>query len=287
METRLIFAIISIFTAGLYNFSIKVLAEKWYNTSFVIFISYIIGTIITGIMFLLQNQPVESWGTIILFSIANIFFFFISILSRTQALRYVDSVIFFPLYKTLSPILVTVVSITFFHEVLEFKEWLGIVIGICVPLLLISSHENKRQKNLKGGIIFIIITSVLIVIASSFWKELMVQNLNIYPYLFLTSFFWIIFSGLNYLIFHRKEKITKSGNIKNIIQLWVVIGLLSLSSFYAFQRALEGNYAVVFTINSFSILIPIILSIFIYKDHFNFQKGLVIVLSIVSVILFL
>jgi multidrug transporter EmrE-like cation transporter len=59
------------------------------------------------------------------------------------------------------------------------------------------------------------------------------------------------------------------------------------TSFYCFTRALEGNLAVVFTINSFAILIPIILSIIFYKDHFNFKKAFVIALSIVSIILFI
>jgi uncharacterized membrane protein len=66
-----------------------------------------------------------------------------------------------------------------------------------------------------------------------------------------------------------------------------LIGIFHFLAFMTFQKALTGNLAVVFTINSFSILIPIILSIIFYKDHFNKKKAFVIALSIVSIILFI
>jgi uncharacterized membrane protein len=52
-------------------------------------------------------------------------------------------------------------------------------------------------------------------------------------------------------------------------------------------HAVTWNFAVAFTINSFSILIPIILSIIFYWEHFNLKKWMVIVLSIVSILLFI
>jgi multidrug transporter EmrE-like cation transporter len=65
------------------------------------------------------------------------------------SLRNIDTVIFFPLYKTFSPILVTIISFFFFQEMLTMKEFFGILLGIAVPLMLITSHEEKRQTNLK------------------------------------------------------------------------------------------------------------------------------------------
>ena len=117
------------------------------------------------------------------------------------------------------------------------------------------------------------------------WKELMVKSLNISLYLFIGSVFGLIFSIISYKFItnKRKKKYNKIGLLKVSLVSW----FLHLASFVSFNLALAWNFAVVFTVSSFSILIPIILSIIFYKDHFNLKKWLVIVLSIISIILFI
>jgi uncharacterized membrane protein len=51
--------------------------------------------------------------------------------------------------------------------------------------------------------------------------------------------------------------------------------------------ALEGNMAVVYTINSFSILITVLLSVFFFKEHFNFKKALAVIASVLAGVFFI
>ncbi|QFR38803.1 EamA family transporter [Candidatus Gracilibacteria bacterium 28_42_T64] len=170
-------------------------------------------------------------------------------------------------------------SLYFFKETLVFKEIIGILIGISVPLLLITSSENKRQKNLYGGIVLVLITAILTAISSGISKEIMLQEYNVAIYLFIASIFGLVFSIFSYYYLNHRNK---KYNHKGIGKFSIISGILYTASFITFTLALKGNLAVVFTIGSFSILIPIILSIIFYKDHFNMKKGLVIALSIIS-----
>ena len=287
METWLIWAIVVIFVSGLHNFTLKIAAERNYDVSVINFYSYLIGVVFLW-LYLIYNFSDIDFSSIYITSILalwNSLFFFLSLFSRVEAMKNVDTVIFFPLYKTFWPILVTIISLMFFKEVLEFKEIIWIAIWIMVPILLITSSEKKRQKNLSLGLTFIIITSILTALSGSMWKEMMLENLNIWLYLFIGSVFGLIFSMISYKFFTNKKK--KKYNKQWLLKLSIISWLLHLVSFISFSLALEWNFAVVFTISSFSILIPIILSIIFYKDHFNTKKWLIIALSIISIILFI
>jgi multidrug transporter EmrE-like cation transporter len=121
-------------------------------------------------------------------------------------------------------------------------------------------------------------------------KQVSVLGLDIWLLVFISSLSWSIISAISYKSFknqHKKKGIDKKYSTKDIYKFSLILWFFNVISFYSFARALEGNLAIAFTINSFSILIPIILSIIFYKDHFDIKKGFVILLSIISIILFI
>lgn len=286
METWLIYAICSIFAAWLYNFTHKVAAEKNYDISLMNIYSYVITIVVTGIYLIFNNNVlvIDSLIMLLIFSFFNWLFFFISIFTRIDSMKNIDTVIFFPLYKTFWPIIVTLISLLYFWETLTITEIVWIIVGITVPLLLLTKTENKIQKHLFKWVILIIITAILTAITSAISKEIMIREYSVTLFMFFVSFFWLLFSQITYISQKKKKKIY---NDDWIIKFSIISGILYLISFFLFISALKWNLAVVFTINSFSILIPIILSIFVYKEHFSFKKWLVILLSIVSVVLFI
>lgn len=290
METWLIFAILSALTAWIYNFSIKIAAERNYNSSLLSVYSYASFTILSlGYVFvdwLINWFFVDGLFLLILLASWNAFFFFLSILSRVDALRNIHTVIFYPIYKTFWPIIVTLMSLFFFKETLNLKEVIWIVLGILVPLLLITKVEGKIQKNLKRGVLLTIVTSILSAVATWFLKEWINDWFNPIFMMLVTSVCWFIFSSFSYQL--TKEK-TKSKNFKKewIIKFGFLNWFLLFLSTLTYLFAIYGNLAIVFTINSFSILVPIILSIIFYKEHFNLKKAIVLILSIISIFLFI
>jgi len=285
----MVYTLLSAVFAGIYNFMLKVVAERGYNNYLFTFWDYLFATITTGIAlvyYLTQYTiSIDIFYMTSLFATITTIFFILSVFTRVESMRNIDTVIFYPLYKTFGPIMVTGVSILFFHETLSLNEIWWIVLWICVPLLLLTKAENKIQKNLLLWVWLIIATAILSTISTIGTKWIMFYGLNVVLFLFVRSFIWVIFSGISYKIHKYKRNETYNNIWMLSFCFWA--SLLHIGSSVFFVLALSWNLAVVFTINSFHILIPIILSIIFYGEHFNMKKGIVIALSIVSILMFL
>lgn len=287
METWIIFALLSAIAAWLHNFMFKMVAERNYDPNLINAYGYIIGVVVMSFYFILFPQNFTRDDYLIVWALAfcNSLFFNLSIISRVQSMKNIDTVIFFPLYKTVWPILVTLLSLFFFWENLTEKEFLWIILWICVPLMLITHTENKIQKNLYYWIILMLVTVVLSTISASSAKMVEFVGRSLDLFIFLTFVFGMTMSFMSYFLQSTKKRV--SYKKENIFKFCFLIGIFHISSFIFFSKALAWNFAIAFTINSFSILIPIILSIIFYGEHFNFKKGIVIALSIVSILLFI
>lgn len=289
MELWLIYAIISIFLWGFYNFWLKMIAERKYDTALASCYDHFFGSLIAG-AFLLYSLQDNSIGLneflwTAAFALLNVLFFSLSILSRVESMRHIDTVIFFPLYKTFGPILVTMVSLFYFWESLTIKEIVGILIGISVPLMLITKTENKIQKNLLLWVGLVVVTSLLTTVSSWAVKQAMENNFSVPLFVFLSFVFGIVIMFTKYYS-HSRHSIEKYET-KWIVKFSAFLWFIHVLAFFSFTAALDWNLAIVFTINSFSILVPIILSIWLYGEHFNLRKWIVIALSIASITLFI
>ncbi len=284
----MIYALLSAVTGWFYGFTFKMIAQRNYDTYLATIYGYGIATLLSLIVFFLRGwfpSITQAMTFITVLWFANIFFYTMSIITRVESMRNIDSVIFFPLYKTFGPIMVTAISIFIFKEHLDMRDSLGILVGISVPLLLITKTENRIQKNLFRWVMLVVATAVLTSVSSVIPKYIQVLHLNI-EFFILTSFaFGIVFSLIWYH-FHSKKS-HKKYETEGLVKFGLLTWIIHYLAFYTFMRAMEWNLAVAFTINSFSILIPIILSIIFYGEHFNFKKWLVIALSIISIFLFI
>ncbi len=288
MEPWIIWAIASALTGWIYNFAYKIISEEWYNTHLAVLYSYTASTILAGLYCLYTGSFYISYEILLItfiFAFIHTSFFYISIVARVEAMKNIDTVIFYPLYKTFWPIFVTCISLFFFWEYLSSRDFLWIVLGICVPLLLITKTENKIQRNLLLWVILVIITSVVASASSTATKMVYIKEGSPELFLFLCPLLWMIFS---YLVYHLHSK--KTGKVyktKWLPKFALMVWVIHIFAFYTFIRAFEWNTAIAFTINSFSILVPITLSIIFYGEHFSMKKWCVIALSIVSILLFL
>ena len=165
-------------------------------------------------------------------------------------------------------------------------EWIGITLGVLVPLILINQAENNRQNNLRKGVILIIISGTLSAIGVSFNKLGADLFTSIFLFATVSNMFSTIFGAIIY-----KRRNSNSENISLYIKnrkflTLVLIGTLAqIISFTTFLFAISygGLLAVVYTITSLYIMIPIVLSIIFYGEHWNMKKVVAIVLSILAV----
>ncbi len=289
MEAWIFYAILSALFSWIYNFIFKIVAERKYNSYIFTFWDYCISFLWASIYvlwrFLNDALIVEHFLLLCVLAWINVLFFAWSVFARIESMRNIDTVIFYPLYKTFWPILVTIFGLVFFKEYLSVKESIGIILWICVPLMLITKSENRIQKNLFLWVVLVLVTSILTTISTVAIKSAMMYNLNIEVFLMASFFIGILVSAISNKAHDYKKK--KHYNIKGMYSLAGFAWVMHVLWFVTFALSMKWNMAVAFTINSFSILIPIILSIIFYWEHFNLKKAIVIALSIVSILMFL
>jgi len=206
----------------------------------------------------------------------------------TDSLRYTDTTISLPLHKFFSPLVVLLIGIVLFGEEMTSLEWLGIILGVLVPLILINRAENRRQDNLRKGVILIIISAALSAVGASLNK----LGTDLFTSIFLFAAVSNMFSVIFGIVRHRTSK-SNPGNIRLYLKdrkflALVFVGILAqIISFITFLFAISqgGLLVVVYTITSLYILIPIVLSIIFYGEHWNIKKVVAIILSILAVFL--
>ncbi len=95
MEIHLIYAIASFLINWILNFVFKVVTQREYSVSMFNYYSYIITALISFVYFLLTPSFNHStiWF-IILFWFLNAFFYIISVFTRIESLKNIDTVIF-------------------------------------------------------------------------------------------------------------------------------------------------------------------------------------------------
>lgn len=285
MSLWFIFAVASFVFGGFHIFAQKIGAEKGYDSNLIntysAALSAVIGIVAVAV---LEGFSELSIAMVTLGLLGGVVFIIGSNL-RMDALRYIDTTIYLPLHKFVSPIAAIVFGIVFFQESMTGSEWIGILLGVTVPLLLITRDENTRQKDLQRGLILMVITAIIGAIVAAINK----LGADLFTSVLLFATITHIFSSLFGIVTHRIRKQTGSGTNRihsgsGFFATAAFSGVFQAVGFGTFMLAFAfgGQLAIVYLINSLYILIPIILSIIFFNEHWNIRKILAIVLSIGS-----
>lgn len=278
MDTWFIYALLSGLTAGLYSFFLKVSAEKNHSGSLVTTYSMFVASGLALVFFTLSLDKINPFWLFVLTASVNGTFYLIATITRVASLKNIHTTIYFPIYKTLGPALMLLIGIFVFSEQLNSSQWIGFLLGISVPLMLISKKESIKQINLKKGLTYLFIGTLFGVLSSSTAKVVTLNDFNVFGYIFLSS----LIGGFISLIYYKQTSKQKTEPDDKLKRIGVLNGVILFLSTYFFIKATTGNLVIVYAINSYSILVPIILSIFIYKEHFNLKKGVAIILTLLS-----
>ena len=160
-------------------------------------------------------------------------------------------------------------------------------LGLTVPLMLITKAENGRQHNLAIGLGIVLVTGfisagvavvnkIAIDAAVPIFGTVLYTSLGI---LCTTVFIIVLKNGVRSVLMHIKNDTTPLLVFYSSLRA----SLISLSLFamlYAYTQG--GTLAVVQTVHSMYILIPIVLAIVFYNEHWNIQKVIAIILSVAA-----
>ncbi len=281
-------AVTGMVLAGISNFGFKIAAKKGFDADIFILYSGIISVAFAGMgLIILQPQGVSSGLLIAITVLAGAVAAQGGSL-KIVALRYIDTTIFFPLFKLLSPFLAVLVGLIWFGERFTALEWFGIVLGHLVPLLLINKVENRRQNNLVKGLIIVVLVSGTSALAAALNKYVIDAGMGEWATLWYSS--WGIFVGTSIVLMIKLRRLpwshivshTTKDLLKASVFRSILICLSLLCVLFAYGNG--GDLGIVQTIYGLYIMIPIVLAVLIYQEHIDWNKVLAVVLCIVSLL---
>lgn len=290
MEVWFISAVAGAVLAGLSNFFFKIAASRGYNAEVFTLYGGLGSAVVVGLVAWISQYSLLQFNVFTILMLTAGVIASAGGIMKVYALRHIDSTIFFPLFKLLAPGLAIVFGILWFAEEFTWVEWFGMLLGLTVPLLLITRAENGRQNNLKAGLILVVLTALASASAAALNKFVIDTGFSVIVGLFYVSVG--VFIGTVVTIMLKRGFWSTYRHIKSDSDLPLVfyastrailIGASMGLVLYAYAQ--NGTLAIVQTIHSMYILIPIVLSIIFYNEHWNVQKAVAIILSVLALVL--
>ncbi len=285
-ETVLLWTLASTVSAGLVIFVQKVVAEEGRSSAFNGLMMYGGSGVMAVIIFLfaLKTFPTD-WPLIALFGLSAGAVHGIGNFLRIESLKYIDGVIFFPLNKMLGPLLVVVGGVALFHDKLTLQQYIGIALSLVVPLLLLSAAEQRRQKNLRSGLQLLLFSTIFSAGSLLLGKQGLLSG-QVVLMLCMSQTAGTIASAA--ILVHKHgaglSMITHAN--KRDVYLGILAAIFTfVSAFTLYEALADGLVSLVYVIQAHYILIPIVLSVWWYREHINFRKFAAVAISFAAIAL--
>jgi drug/metabolite transporter (DMT)-like permease len=203
------------------------------------------------------------------------------------ALKYLDTSLAFISIRITASFLVLYIWIYILGDNLSFYNIIWFFIWIIAIFLLSWFSFSQKHKIHKKGIIAAIVAMIGITWAHSYFKYI-VNDVDIPSYMFfkfLVSFLFLIL----YMIARKKFQNFNLESVKKIL----LFSLISCTIFIIYFLYLIPNIYILWPLSlwykvlSYSIVVPIVLSIILYKEKITPKKIFAFVLTIISIGLFL
>lgn len=214
--------------------------------------------------------------------------FFLATAMRLEALRCgAPAHIVFPIVKS-SVIFIIVLSAFLFDEWASLKEprrLAGVSLAVIATFILLEWRRDGDGKGLNRGIGFALLAMLAGGGASLMAKYLFVSDAEVSIFLFM------LLSNLTTLVLAigvaLSAKGTDSRSSYDLSIGWgIAMGLLSFGGFASFLQAIRlGDLSAVASINAMAIIIPVLLSSYLYRERLTLRKEVAVFLSIIALAL--
>jgi hypothetical protein len=270
----------------LWDFIKKIVIKWWWDKDLFLFVCFFLYVIFTGVNFLFiwtdTFTDIEiKWALSIgLFDI-------VTPIWVMAAFKYLEISFALILIRIISSVWLLFIWMKFMWDDLSMANLIGFFMWIIAIFLLSGFKLWWKSEISKKWIIAAVWSSITIIFSHSYFKSI-VADINIDNFMFLK--FSISFVLLVLYMFFRKKfhNISKEKLIKV-----TPLALLTVSMFmFMFLYLLPNMYltwplSLSYKILSYSLIVPIILSIIFYKDEITKRKIIAFILTLVSLGLFI
>ena len=284
----LIFNILSSFCVGLFSFFNKVTIERKHNENLTLLFLYGNQIWIAFMLVLFFGNHSFNSKTFFLATIASLFLLIVY-KSRFIALKNIDSSTYFTNFRIISSTLLLFIGYLFFNDTLSFREIFGFALGIGIFFLLFEKQKHASNRHYKKSILALLTSIIFITFFGTILKIVSLGEINFFNFIFYESIV-----SLSIMLILGRKKISSGLFRKNILlketfklSLFQAILQILIAPLFLYALYLGADLGIAYKIQSYSIFIPIILSIIIYKERFTKKKIIALILTIISIQFFL
>ena len=284
MNNWLLYSLLATLFYGVLNFLYKMAAERKYVNQAVILISASSVIVSAFITILISGTGVSLILPALPYALANGSLFAIGAISKFQALKLAPASGVFPVNKS-NVLFVILIGIIAFDEAPSMQQWLGISTSILVLILISSEQINRSGKVSMKGIYFAFFAALCTSFSMTVGKMASV-SVDRTTYILLSYTMVALISFLFYIKRTPSDKRKETFNKPGIFVIGIAIGVLNYFGYkLVLQAFASGSMSLVQPILALSILIPIFLSAFIYKEKLTVLRVISIGLTLASIML--
>lgn len=267
---------------GTQRFFYKVAAERNCSSPLTTAVFMATVTLLSSAAFLLSGDAAGDIPTLLLLATINSAAFALGTVVNMEALRRLPTAITFPLTR-LSILLVIGFSILYFGERPGPWQWLGILLGLAVVVVLagdLGGTATLRQQ--RGSGLLLVAACVLCGAVASISSKFAAIATSKTAFMALSYLLGTLFSLAMARTWKRGESAPRTGAV---VGIGVLMGLLNFAGFYAFLAALErGPLSLIALISGMHFVIPVALSVLFYRERITPRRWLGIALTLLAVL---
>ena len=283
MGSWYLYSLIALLLMGSQRFLYKVTAEKRCNSALTTALFMGTVTLLSAVSYFSGDTPPSDFRVLLLLSLINSASFAGATILHIEALRHLPASVTFPINR-LNLILVILASVIYFGEQLSHWQWLGVLLGFGVVVILgrdtAKSGGSSVVDYARSGYWFLA-GAILCGAVSSFSCKFAAIHTGKTDFMALSYLLATLFS---LLINRTWKKSADHGNIKASVLIGLVMGVLNFFGFYAFLTALEsGPLSSIAMIVGMHFVIAIVLSALIYREQLTHRRIGGIILTLIAV----
>lgn len=283
--TWYLFCLSGLLLIGIWDFIKKIITQKWYDKDVFLAVCFLLYVILFGIYFIFFGDGSITQDEFFIAAPAGIFDFMIP-LGMMASLKYNDSSLAFVSIRLISSFTLLAIWSFFFSDNLNMINIIGFILGILAIYLLSGFHFWENYKNSKKGTLAIMITIIGLTLSMSYFKYF-VAEVDIPGYMFIKFSITALCLFL-YFTFRNRWKNFSLKNIKKVSPYALLTtGFFLLHFLYILPNMfLLWPLSLSYKILSYSLAIPIILSVIFYKEKLTQTRIIAFGLTILSLLFF-
>ena len=274
---------------GIINFVYKIAAVHQCPSHRVVNMAAITVTISSFVIIIISGSAFVDFRLIIFFAIINSSFFALGSITKIQSLKYIPTSFAFPVAK-LNSVFLIIYALILFNEQPLWNQWIGITLSLSMLAFISfsakgSTTTKKENKQHVTGLLLALLAafSTSISMLTGKFASTEVSKLH---YIFVSYALVMIYTTIISRTFYRKKRKVGKSMYRKILLFGVIIGILNFAGYFLVLSAFAtGPLSLIQGISSNSFIIPIILSVIVFKEKFSYKNAIVVFLAILSVLL--